>query len=249
MRKSLVLLTAGALMLSACSSAAPTGKNQTPIKGGGEATQSAEPTTEATPEQKIDPDYGYPIFEAGDMTTTTFPEITGNGPAIVNFTKVRPLLPVYRFSCADCTGEVYMELQDTDMGGAALIKRMDAPVPDAAVALGFAVPDVNSILIDATGNWTLTLDQWANLSEASTTETGRGPRAFRVDPAYTSVTVTYTALYEFDFLTVEAFQQDSRMAGVGGTHNGSGLPETYELDEARTVFIDGIAEWTATFNY
>lgn len=242
MLNSSLLLVVSALALTACTASASS-KVQTPVA----AVSSAEPTAPAEPTglpDRHDKETGYPIVYAGMFNKFTSLTVTGTESTVVEFEREGVMSALWTLDCPDCVGPVVVKLADPDL----FMWNMEGPVSDSSWIAPVYIADINSLTVEADGEWTIEFTSWSTLTEEAGDITGHGPRAFTVDPSTTSITVTYTETFPGDVLNLAAWKSTTFNSIPASTLVGSGT-QTFDLEEPHTVFINAPGDWVATPNH
>lgn len=220
-----------ALALAACTTE-PSPKELSPAES---ISATAEPTDAPVPD-------GPPVFEAGTATPTEAKTVTGTGPATINFS-IEPMFPVWQFTCADCTGEVAVDL--TVAEPAKPMWRTTGPIDGAWLsAPGGAIAKPNSIDVDANGTWTMTIADVSTLPTTSGPQSGHGPAVLKFDQTATQLDYTFTPYDEWDFAAIHAYDDLSRETAAESIHGTTS--GTLDVTLPATVFIRTDGDWTIT---
>ena len=232
-----VLALAGALTLTACTTEASpkVSSSAATTTAPAEPSPTTEPTTEPTPD-------GPPVFEAGTATPTEAKTVTGTGPATINFS-IEPMFPVWQFTCADCTGEVAVDLLAAEPH--VPMWRTTGPVDGAWLsAPGGGITKPNSIGVEANGTWTLTIADVSTLPTTSGPHSGHGPAVLKFDKTATQLDYTFTPYDEWDIAIIFAYNDlghSIALEPIHGTTSG-----TVDIPLPAMVFVDADGDWTIT---
>lgn len=198
--------------------------------GGGPAQPDPAPGPEF-PRQEHQLDTGRPI------------EVRGSGNAEVAYERLGGFATVVDFECANCTGPVLL----FNTGPALpIVSGEGGGEPVAVEWLIDTVHEMsdgphNSLLLRASGDWTLTLRSWRDLSIQTRPFEGRGAKVVRVDAS--AVRVSFAPLNSRDTLNMYAYRLSDRSFTVS-TCVGRFESRVLDLDGGDVLLIWARGEWT-----
>lgn len=200
--------------------------------GGGGGPVEPDPTPGPEfPRQQHDLDNGRPVT------------VTSQGNAEVAYHRLAEFATVVEFRCADCRGKL-----DVFNTGAA-VPIVSGDTNGEPVRIEWLIDTVhevsagpdNSLLIRATGNWTLTLKSWHDLPITSERFEGHGARILRVDSP--RVRLTFAPLNSRDSLNVYAYRLADREFRANECI-GRFESREFDLNGGEVLLIWSLGEWT-----
>jgi hypothetical protein len=201
------------------------------IQGGRGGAPEPDPTAGPEfPPQEFPLDTGQPI------------EVSGTGNAEIVYERLGEFATVVGFECEECTGDLTL----FNTGAAAPI--LTGETIGEQVEIEWLIDTVheqtgprNSLLIRASGNWTLTLRSWFDLPVSSGTISSTGSKVVRVDAS--QVRLTLAPLNSRDVLNVYSYRLADREFSAS-TCIGRRESQVLDLNGGQVLLLWARGDWT-----
>lgn len=169
--------------------------------------------------------------------------VRGSGNAEVGYERLSEFATVVTFACETCSGP----LQVFNTGAALPI--IDGEAGGEPIDVEWLIDTVheltdgphNSLLVDADGDWTLTLRSWHDLPVRTGAVSGQGSQVVRVDSG--DVRVSFAPLNSRDTLNVYAYRFSDR-SFTASTCIGRFESRTIDLNGGEVLLVWARGEWT-----
>lgn len=209
-------------------------------------TTAPLPPASALPTEAVDGTDGPGVpgqrLEAGSVADGAPVTLTGDGPALIAFTRTGDAGVVAHLDCSACTGPVVVtaENRDTPWG------RGEAPLSGSYLVDALEDPDpARGLVIEAEGAWSVRLESWNDLPEMRGPQHGTGAAVLRIGDAAPSIEIGFTPAGPGDELLARGVSDaDVTAPLVFGADTA--VVQSYELAMPGIVALSTAGSWTVS---
>lgn len=222
----------GSAALSAVPSESPSATPKADIRD--LITPTPEPTTPPTAEALAQ------TVDAGALVEGSTATASGDGPSNVTYSRQGEFAVVIALDCSACTGTATV----TAPGRMSPLGESTAPMNGSYLMDVFKEDPVDqTLIVEATGPWSVTLSSWNDLPLVSGAQSGTGPTVlfFRDDVAH--VSVDFTPAGPDDSFQGRVFTTSDRPQLFG---DSAAFSEVFDADLPGVMSIQTNGSWTVT---
>lgn len=197
-------------------------------------TSSPTPTTPATAEALAQ------TVDAGVVAEGTSATASSDGPSNVSYSRQGEFAVVITLDCSQCTGTATV----TSPGRMSPLGEATAPMSGSYLRDVFVNDPVDqTLIVDATGPWSITLSSWNDLPLVSGPQSGTGPAVLFFSDDVPKVAVDYSPASPDDSFQGRVFttSDDPQLFG-----DSAAFSEVFDADLPGVLSIQTNGTWTVT---